>query len=169
MAKYTSNWQSAAGAVEKCQYLNQSKDDLKWYFFTETKCKIRFIYVGFNCKRKIGVKKWRKKLSLAPPRPRAKKCCPVHLCYAPCIMYNVHTTLTLRNWSSTSIHLSWRSTWYIRASNRPENTKNALGGWYHLDKFLWLERRFKQYWFDWCWWQFVTFVFQLNWKFVVVR
>ena len=27
-------------------------------FFTETKCKIRFIYVGFNCKRKTsGVKK----------------------------------------------------------------------------------------------------------------
>ena len=27
-------------------------------FLTETKCKIRFIYVGFNCKRKkSGVKK----------------------------------------------------------------------------------------------------------------
>ena len=26
---------------------------------TETKCKTRFIYVGFNCKRKkSGVKKW---------------------------------------------------------------------------------------------------------------
>ena len=28
-------------------------------FLTETKCKIRFIYVGFNCKRK----KWGKKMS----------------------------------------------------------------------------------------------------------
>ena len=104
------------------------------------KCKIRFIYVGFNCKRKIGVKKWEKKCLLRRPAPsQSKKCCPVHLCYAPCIMYNLHTTLTLRNWSSTSIHLSWRSTWYIRASNWPENTKNALRGWYYLDKFLWLE------------------------------
>ena len=28
-------------------------------FLTDTKCKIRFIYVGFNCKRK----KWGKKMS----------------------------------------------------------------------------------------------------------
>ena len=32
-------------------------EDLKVIFFTETKCKICFIYVGFNCKRK----KWGKK------------------------------------------------------------------------------------------------------------
>ena len=32
--------------------LNQLLEDLKVIFLTETKCKIRFIYVGFNCKRK---------------------------------------------------------------------------------------------------------------------
>ena len=43
MAEYTSSWQSAAGAAEECQYLNQLKEDLKVIFLTETKCKIRFI------------------------------------------------------------------------------------------------------------------------------
>ena len=37
--------------------LNQLYEDLKVIFLTETKCKIRFIDVGFNCKRK----KWGKK------------------------------------------------------------------------------------------------------------
>ena len=32
--------------------LNQLYEDLKLMFLTETKCKIRFIYVGVNCKRK---------------------------------------------------------------------------------------------------------------------
>ena len=32
--------------------LNQLYEDLKVIFLTETKCKIRFIYVGFNWKRK---------------------------------------------------------------------------------------------------------------------
>ena len=37
--------------------LNQLKEDLTAIFLTETKCKIRFIYVGVNCKRKkSGVK-----------------------------------------------------------------------------------------------------------------
>ena len=31
---------------------NDFFEDLKVIFFTETKCKIRFIYVGVNCKRK---------------------------------------------------------------------------------------------------------------------
>ena len=52
MAKYTCSWQSAAGAAKECQYLNQLEEDLKVTFLTETKCKIRFIYVRFNCKRK---------------------------------------------------------------------------------------------------------------------
>ena len=47
-------WQSAVAAAEECQYLNQLQEDLKVIFLTETKCKIRFIYVGFNCKRKKG-------------------------------------------------------------------------------------------------------------------
>ena len=59
MAEYSSSWQSAAGAAKECQYLNQLEEDLKVTFLTETKCKIRFIYVGFNCKRK----KWDKKMS----------------------------------------------------------------------------------------------------------
>ena len=45
-------WQSAVAAAEEPQYLNQLQEDLKVIFLTETKCKIRFIYVGFNCKRK---------------------------------------------------------------------------------------------------------------------
>ena len=49
MAKYISIWQSATGAAEECQYLNQLLEDLKVIFLTETKCKIRFVYVGFNC------------------------------------------------------------------------------------------------------------------------
>ena len=40
--------------------LNRLKEDLKVKFFTETKCKIRFIYVGVNCKRK----KWGKKMEI---------------------------------------------------------------------------------------------------------
>ena len=54
MTEDTSSWQSAARAAEECQYLNQlyDKDDLKVIFLTEFKCKIRFIYVGFNCKIK---------------------------------------------------------------------------------------------------------------------
>ena len=32
--------------------LNQLSEDLKIIFLTETKCKIRFIYVRFDCKRK---------------------------------------------------------------------------------------------------------------------
>ena len=91
--------------------------------------------VSYICRIQLQKKNWGKKMKknclLRRPAPsQSKKCCPVHLCDAPCIMYNVHITLTLRNWSSTSIHLSWRSTWYIRASNWPENTKNALLGWY---------------------------------------
>ena len=46
------------GAAKECQYLNQLEEDSKVIFLTETKCKIRFIYVGFNNKRKkSGVKK----------------------------------------------------------------------------------------------------------------
>ena len=54
MAKYTSSWQSAAGPAEECQYLNQCLKRLKNNIFNGTKYKIRFIYVGFNCKRKKG-------------------------------------------------------------------------------------------------------------------
>ena len=32
--------------------LNQLSEDLKIIFLTETKCKIRFIYVRFDCKKK---------------------------------------------------------------------------------------------------------------------
>ena len=51
MTEDTSSWQSAASTAEECQYLNQIyyKEDLKVIFLTETECKIRFIYVGFNC------------------------------------------------------------------------------------------------------------------------
>ena len=38
--------------------LNQLYKDIRAIFFTETKCKIRFVYVRFNCKRK----KWGKKM-----------------------------------------------------------------------------------------------------------
>ena len=47
-----------AGAAEECQYLNQLKEDLKVIFLTQIKCKIRFIFVGFNCKEKEWDKKW---------------------------------------------------------------------------------------------------------------
>ena len=40
--------------------LNQLLEDLKVIFLTETKCKIRFIHLGFNCKRK----KWDKCLEI---------------------------------------------------------------------------------------------------------
>ena len=39
--------------------MNQLEEDSKVIFLTETKCKIRFIYVGFNNKRK----KWGRKMS----------------------------------------------------------------------------------------------------------
>ena len=32
MVKYTSSWQSVAGAAKECQYLNLSKEDLKVIF-----------------------------------------------------------------------------------------------------------------------------------------
>ena len=48
---------NTAGAAEEYQYLNQLQEDLKVIFLTDTLCKIRFIYVGFNCKEK----KWGKK------------------------------------------------------------------------------------------------------------
>ena len=38
--------------------LNQLYKDIRAIFFTETKCKIRFVYVRFNCKRKKWGKKW---------------------------------------------------------------------------------------------------------------
>ena len=37
--------------------LNKLLENLKVIFLTETKCKIRFIYVGVICKRKKGGKK----------------------------------------------------------------------------------------------------------------
>ena len=39
--------------------MNQLEEDLKVIFLTMTKCKIRFINAGLNCKRK----KWGKKMS----------------------------------------------------------------------------------------------------------
>ena len=44
MAEYTSSWQSAAGAAEECQYLNNELyEDLKVIILTGTRCKIRLI------------------------------------------------------------------------------------------------------------------------------
>ena len=45
--------------LNMAKQLAVSQEDLKMIFLTETKCKIRFIYVGVNCKRK----KWGKKMS----------------------------------------------------------------------------------------------------------
>ena len=56
--------------------LNQLQEDLKVIFLTETKCKIRFIYVGVNCKRKkSGVKKCLEIMSIkggGVPTPNGK-------------------------------------------------------------------------------------------------
>ena len=46
MVRYTSSWQSAAGAAEECQYMKQLQEDLKTIFLNWTKCKVRFICVG---------------------------------------------------------------------------------------------------------------------------
>jgi len=43
MAEYTSSWQSAVGAAEECQYLNQLCEDLRMIILTMTRCKICFI------------------------------------------------------------------------------------------------------------------------------
>ena len=55
MAKYGSRRSQQPKNISAM--LNQLEENLKVIFFTETKCKIRFIYVGFNCKRQ----KWGKK------------------------------------------------------------------------------------------------------------
>ena len=42
------------GSQQSDQPENVNFEDLKVIFLTEAKCKIRFIYVRFNCKRKKG-------------------------------------------------------------------------------------------------------------------
>ena len=56
MAKYGSRRSQQPQNVSGM--LNQLEENLKVIFLTETKCKIRLIYVRFNCKRKKWGKKW---------------------------------------------------------------------------------------------------------------
>ena len=56
--------------------LNQLQEGLEMIFLTGTRCKIRFIHVRFNCKkRQNGVKKWLKKSAIrgdGGPLPNGK-------------------------------------------------------------------------------------------------
>ena len=58
VVEVTLNWAEygSGRASLRMSTLNQLYEDLKVIFFIETKCRIRFIYVGFNCKRKKGGK-----------------------------------------------------------------------------------------------------------------
>ena len=58
MAEYTSSWQSAAGAAEECQYLNQLYEDLKTIFLMGPSVKsISYVQDKIAKEKKWG-KKW---------------------------------------------------------------------------------------------------------------